>query len=70
MMEGMDMNKEQKWVILYDFHPLYHKRKNRVYYAQHPDYPPMFLGETLDEVERMINVLKNINDLMIYGKHE
>jgi hypothetical protein len=61
------MNKEQKWDVLYDYHPLYHKRKKMVYYAKHPDhYEVMFLGETLDEVERFVNVLKIISD--VYDK--
>lgn len=61
----MDMNKEQKWVVLYDYHPLYH-RKNKVYYVKHTDHTVTFLGETLEEVERFVNVLKIISD--IYDK--
>lgn len=69
----MKMNKEQKvkqilseksWMLLYDYHPLY-KRKKKVYYVKHPD-TVTFLGETLEEVERFVNVLKIISD--IYDK--
>lgn len=61
----MDMNKEQKWVVLYDYHPLYH-RKKKVYYVKHSDHTVTLLGETLEEVERFVNVLKIISD--IYDK--
>lgn len=59
------MNKEQKWDVLYDYHPLYH-RKKKVYYVKHPDHTVTFLGETLEEVERFVNVLKIISD--VYDK--
>jgi hypothetical protein len=43
------------------------QKKKMVYYAKHPDhYEVMFLGETLDEVERFVNVLKIISD--VYDK--
>ena len=63
--KSMKMNSKKSWILLCDYHPLYH-RKKKVYYVKHPDHTVTFLGETLEEVERMINVLKIIGD--IYDK--